>query len=92
MQQVACHAPRNVCQSSKSAASAHAQLTCGVAGGNYQMLVGNLVSILLSAIITVTGSLIWPANYDFVSMREIALDDGGLESDLGEPGLSCCRP
>ena len=56
-------------------------------GGNYQMLLGNLVSILLSAIITVTGSLIWPANYDFVSMRQIALDDDGLDDDLGALAL-----
>ena len=49
-----------------------------------RMLLGNLVSILLSAIITVTGSLIWPADYDFVSMRQIALDDDvSIDDDLG---------
>ena len=48
------------------------------------MLIGNLVAILFSALVTTTISLIWPDNYDYKSMREIPMVD---DSETGAPAL-----
>ena len=48
------------------------------------MLTGNLVSLLMGGIICYTVSMIWPEDYDFVSMRQIRLvasEDGDDEED-----------
>ena len=48
------------------------------------MLTGNLVSLLMGAIICFTISMIWPEDYDFQSMREIRLvpsEDGDDDDD-----------
>jgi Na+/proline symporter len=44
-------------------------------GKDIPMLIGNLVAILFSALVTTTISLIWPDNYDYKSMREIPMVD-----------------
>lgn len=36
---------------------------------------GNVVSLVLGALICVVASLIWPDNYDFVSMKNIRMID-----------------
>ena len=57
------------------------------------MLTGNIVSLLMGAIICFTVSMIWPEDYDFQSMREIRLvpsEDGDDEDDtLGFTKVSC---
>ncbi len=45
------------------------------AGKDLPMLVGNLVAILFSALVTTSISLIWPSHYDWKSMREIPMID-----------------
>lgn len=47
------------------------------------MLVGNLVAIFFSALVSTTISLIWPSNYDWKSMREIPMIDDN------ETGAAC---
>ena len=42
------------------------------------MLTGNLVAIMVSGIIVLVQSLIWPDNYDFVSMGKIPLVEDAL--------------
>ena len=44
-------------------------------GGDIPMLVGNLVAILFSALVTTVISLIRPDNYDWESSRHIAMVD-----------------
>eukprot|EP00611_Tribonema_gayanum_P023191 TRINITY_DN4821_c0_g1_i1.p1 TRINITY_DN4821_c0_g1~~TRINITY_DN4821_c0_g1_i1.p1 ORF type:complete len:526 (+),score=206.82 TRINITY_DN4821_c0_g1_i1:2502-4079(+) len=44
-------------------------------GANYSALAGNLVAILFGGFVTFVMSMMAPDNYDFVSMKEIALLD-----------------
>ncbi|KAH9911332.1 urea transporter [Epithele typhae] len=46
-------------------------LTVDTTGGDLEMLAGNLVSIGIGGIVTVTTSLIWPENFDFEATRAI---------------------
>jgi hypothetical protein len=59
------------------------------AGKDIPMLIGNLVAILFSALVTTTISLIWPDNYDYKSMREIPMVD---DSETGTPHCTCRTP
>ena len=52
------------------------------------MLVGNLVAILFSALVTTVISLIWPDNYTWDTTREIAMvddQDTGARRSLASP-------
>ncbi|KAF5354180.1 hypothetical protein D9756_007089 [Leucocoprinus leucothites] len=42
-------------------------------GGDYEMLAGNLASILVGAVVAVVTSLIWPDNYDWEATRNFNL-------------------
>ena len=61
----------------------------------YYRLAGNCVAILSSAAICVTMSLIWPQNYDWVSMQNISMIEKNvswLNEDYNEAALShSCR-
>ncbi|KAM0791370.1 hypothetical protein ACM66B_005835 [Microbotryomycetes sp. NB124-2] len=42
---------------------------------NYSMLAGNLASISVGSIVAVTGSLLWPDNFDFSATRALHADE-----------------
>ena len=50
---------------------------------NYTMLTGNVVSLGMGGLICVIASLIFPEDYDFVSMKQIRLLDDNTDSDMG---------
>ena len=50
---------------------------------NYTMLTGNVVSLALGGIICLVVSLIWPEDYDFLSMKQIKITDLAEDGDLG---------
>ncbi|KAL3150999.1 hypothetical protein ABBQ38_012872 [Trebouxia sp. C0009 RCD-2024] len=50
---------------------------------NYTMLTGNVVSLGMGGLICMITSLIFPEDYDFVSMKEIRLLDDNFDSDMG---------
>ncbi|KAL9709580.1 hypothetical protein Ac2012v2_007319 [Leucoagaricus gongylophorus] len=57
-------------------------------GGDYEMLAGNLVSILIGAIVAVVSSLIWPDNYDWEATRSFNMPkiQTGTESSPSDGG------
>lgn len=57
---------------------------------NYTMLTGNVVSLGMGGLICMITSLIFPEDYDFVSMKQIRLLDDNVDSDMGftKVGLS----
>ena len=50
---------------------------------NYTMLTGNIVSLGMGGIICIVTSLIFPEDYDFVSMKKIRMLDEDLDGDMG---------
>ncbi|KAL3145727.1 hypothetical protein ABBQ32_003256 [Trebouxia sp. C0010 RCD-2024] len=50
---------------------------------NYTMLTGNVVSLGMGGLICMITSLIFPEDYDFVSMKQIRLLDDNVDSDMG---------
>ena len=50
---------------------------------NYTMLTGNIVSLGMGGIICIVTSLIFPEDYDFVSMKQIRMLDEDLDGDKG---------
>lgn len=71
-----------------TAAGESGEVTVATLGGNYPMLAGNLVAILLSGFIHVCWSLASPQNYDWQSMKDIKLiedDQSGLGESLYDP-------
>lgn len=64
---------------------------------NYTMLTGNVVSLGMGGLIALVASLIWPEDYDFISMKQIKmLDDdvGGSKgfTTVSAPNLSPLAP
>lgn len=47
------------------------------------MLTGNIVSLGMGGIICVVASLIFPEDYDFVSMKQIRMLDDDVAGDKG---------
>ena len=47
------------------------------------MLTGNIVSLGMGGIICIVASLIFPEDYDFVSMKQIRMLDEDLDGDKG---------
>lgn len=47
------------------------------------MLTGNIVSLGMGGIICVVTSLVFPEEYDFVSMKQIKMLDEDLDGDKG---------
>ena len=50
---------------------------------NYTMLTGNVVSLFLGGLICVVVSLIFPEDYDFISMKQIKMLDEAEDGDKG---------
>lgn len=67
----------------------NAWLTCElVCAQDYPMLLGNLVAILVSALIVVVVTLIKPDNYDWKTTREIAMVD---DAETGAQNTLPCQ-
>jgi Na+/proline symporter len=65
-------------------------VTIDTLGGDYPMLAGNVVAIVLSALVCVVVSLIKPQNYDWAMMKEIpTLEADDHEYDDTVSRLSC---
>lgn len=73
-----------------TAAAETGEVSVATLGGNYPMLAGNLVAILLSGFIHICWSLASPQNYDWQSMKDIKLiedDQSGLGEALYDPAV-----
>ncbi|WFD26414.1 hypothetical protein MNAN1_001394 [Malassezia nana] len=69
-----------------TAGTLYNSVTVTTTGEQYPLVAGNLVSLLVSAIITIVWSLIWPQNYTFADTRAFnAPPDALMERMPSEP-------
>ena len=61
----------------------YSEVTYATTFENYTMLTGNIVSLGMGGIICIVTSLIFPEDYDFVSMKQIRMLDEDLDGDKG---------
>ena len=61
----------------------YSEVTYDTTFENYTMLTGNIVSLGMGGIICVVASLIFPEDYDFVSMKQIRMLDDDVAGDKG---------
>ncbi|BGP46898.1 hypothetical protein JCM10450v2_002749 [Rhodotorula kratochvilovae] len=64
----------------------YGEITISTTFEDYSMLVGNVLSICISGLIAVFGSLLWPANYDWAGTRALhAHSEVSEEIDVSSP-------
>ena len=61
----------------------YSEITYETTFEDYTMLTGNVVSLAMGAIICGVWSLIFPEDYDFVSMKNIKMLDIAEDGDAG---------
>lgn len=59
----------------------YGELTVETTGSNYPMLAGNLASLLIGGVVSVTATLIWPEHYDWKETRAIGFEHMSHSTD-----------